>query len=99
MQGLDWNNEDPKGWFMSEKLDGIRAYWDGTQFWSKRGLFDDDDDNNNNNDDDYNNNTNNTNDSNNNLGKLINIPESFKERLPSFHLDGELWYDFSLYRR
>jgi DNA ligase-1 len=27
-----------KGWFMSEKLDGIRAYWDGEgNFWSKNG--------------------------------------------------------------
>ena len=38
MQGSDWNNEDPTGWIMSEKLDGIRAYWDGKQFWSKRGI-------------------------------------------------------------
>ena len=38
MQGYDWNNEDPKGWYMSEKLDGVRAYWDGEQFWSKRGI-------------------------------------------------------------
>jgi len=37
MEGLDWNKEDPKGWYMSEKLDGIRAYWDGKQLWSKRG--------------------------------------------------------------
>jgi hypothetical protein len=27
------------------------------------------------------------------LGKVINIPDSFKEDLPDFHLDGELWYD------
>jgi DNA ligase-1 len=27
-----------KGWFMSEKFDGIRAYWDGKgNFWSKNG--------------------------------------------------------------
>jgi hypothetical protein len=39
MQGLDWINEDPKGWIMSEKLDGVRAYWDGAQFWSKRGSY------------------------------------------------------------
>ena len=62
MQGYDRKNEDPTGWYMSEKLDGIRAYWDGTQFWSKSG-------------------------------KLINLPDSFKEGLPDFHLDGELWYD------
>ena len=39
MQGRDWNDEDPTGWFMTEKLDGVRAYWDGTQFLSKRGYF------------------------------------------------------------
>lgn len=27
---------DPTGWLMSEKLDGVRAYWDGTQFWSRQ---------------------------------------------------------------
>nr|WP_320049551.1 DNA ligase [uncultured Desulfuromonas sp.] len=25
------------GWWMSEKLDGVRGYWDGTQLWSKNG--------------------------------------------------------------
>jgi DNA ligase-1 len=25
------------GWLMSEKLDGVRAYWDGTQFLSRQG--------------------------------------------------------------
>lgn len=25
------------GWWMSEKLDGVRAYWDGTQFISRQG--------------------------------------------------------------
>lgn len=25
------------GWWMSEKLDGVRAYWDGTQLYSKNG--------------------------------------------------------------
>jgi len=28
---------DPAGWWMSEKLDGVRAYWDGSQFWSRLG--------------------------------------------------------------
>ena len=28
---------DPTGWWMSEKLDGVRAYWDGTQFLSRLG--------------------------------------------------------------
>lgn len=28
---------DVTGWWMSEKLDGVRAYWDGTQFISRQG--------------------------------------------------------------
>lgn len=28
---------DPTGWLMSEKLDGVRAYWDGHRFWSRGG--------------------------------------------------------------
>ncbi len=36
-----WDGElDPTGWWMSEKLDGVRAYWDGKQFLSrKNNLF------------------------------------------------------------
>ncbi|HWU89865.1 MAG TPA: DNA ligase [Kofleriaceae bacterium] len=33
-----WEVEhDPTGWWMSEKLDGIRAYWDGEAFVSRLG--------------------------------------------------------------
>jgi len=33
-----WDNfVDPTGWWLSEKLDGVRAFWDGTQFWSRLG--------------------------------------------------------------
>jgi DNA ligase-1 len=33
-----WDNaEDLSGWWMSEKLDGVRAYWDGKQFLSRQG--------------------------------------------------------------
>ena len=28
---------DPAGWHLSEKLDGVRAYWDGAQFLSRLG--------------------------------------------------------------
>src|SRR5437879_2018744 len=28
---------DPSGWLLSEKLDGVRAYWDGKQFFSRLG--------------------------------------------------------------
>src|SRR5690606_1828645 len=30
-----WEDQDPTGWWMSEKLDGIRAYWDGRSFISR----------------------------------------------------------------
>src|SRR5687768_13141617 len=33
-----WDNAaDLAGWWMSEKLDGVRAYWDGKQFLSRLG--------------------------------------------------------------
>ncbi|WP_338871389.1 DNA ligase [Myxococcus stipitatus] len=33
-----WENDvDLTDWWMSEKLDGVRAYWDGKRFWSRLG--------------------------------------------------------------
>src|SRR5262245_8870902 len=33
-----WDSStDPTGWWLSEKLDGVRAYWDGKQFFSRLG--------------------------------------------------------------
>lgn len=32
-----WEDQDPTGWWLSEKLDGVRAYWDGKQFISRLG--------------------------------------------------------------
>ncbi len=33
-----WDGQlDPTDWWMSEKLDGVRAYWDGKQFLSRLG--------------------------------------------------------------
>ncbi len=33
-----WDNSlDLSGWWMSEKLDGVRAYWDGRRFLSRQG--------------------------------------------------------------
>ena len=29
--------KDLTGWELTEKLDGCRAYWDGTRFWTRRG--------------------------------------------------------------
>ena len=39
MLATDWDNEimDPTGWWMSEKYDGIRAYWDGSQMFMRTG--------------------------------------------------------------
>ena len=31
------NNIDVQGWWISEKLDGVRCYWDGKQMWSRNG--------------------------------------------------------------
>ena len=30
---------DPTGWWMSPKLDGVRAYWNGEDFYSRNGLL------------------------------------------------------------
>jgi len=32
-----WDERDPTGWWMSEKLDGVRAFWDGKRFISRLG--------------------------------------------------------------
>ena len=32
-----WEEQDPTGWWLSEKLDGVRAYWDGQRFLSRLG--------------------------------------------------------------
>jgi DNA ligase-1 len=32
-----WEAEDLTGWWLSEKLDGVRAYWDGKRFLSRLG--------------------------------------------------------------
>src|SRR5205809_6151721 len=33
-----WNPTiDPTGWWMSEKYDGLRGYWDGRKLWSRNG--------------------------------------------------------------
>lgn len=33
------HEEDITGWVMSEKLDGIRGYWDGKQLFTRRGML------------------------------------------------------------
>lgn len=32
-----WMGQDVTGWWMSEKLDGVRAWWDGKHFWTRNG--------------------------------------------------------------
>lgn len=32
-----WEGEDPTGWLMSPKMDGVRAVWDGKKFLSRLG--------------------------------------------------------------
>lgn len=32
-----WDNQDPTGWWMSEKLDGVRAWWTGSSLLSRLG--------------------------------------------------------------
>jgi len=34
---LHWEGENVTGWFVSEKYDGCRAYWDGQTLWSRGG--------------------------------------------------------------
>jgi DNA ligase-1 len=33
----DSSSMDPTGWWMTEKYDGIRLFWDGTQFYTRLG--------------------------------------------------------------
>ena len=33
----DWDGWDITGWYLMEKFDGCRAYWDGEQFWTRSG--------------------------------------------------------------
>ena len=38
MTATEWDtSSDPTGWWMSEKYDGIRLYWDGSIFRSRTG--------------------------------------------------------------
>jgi DNA ligase 1 len=35
--GVDYSGQNPAGWFMSEKFNGCRAYWDGEKLWTRNG--------------------------------------------------------------
>lgn len=34
----NYTNQDVSGWVMSEKLDGVRGYWDGTRLFTRGGV-------------------------------------------------------------
>lgn len=37
MHGKPWDGQDVAGWVASEKLDGVRGYWDGAKMWTRSG--------------------------------------------------------------
>lgn len=37
MLAKTWSQQDPTGWWMSEKLDGMRAYWSGSTMYTRTG--------------------------------------------------------------
>lgn len=39
MNGSTWDGENVAGWWISEKLDGWRAYWNGAQFLTRGGAL------------------------------------------------------------
>lgn len=62
MTATEWEeSKDPTGWYMTEKYDGMRLYWNGSHFITRHG-------------------------------EIVTVPEFITQDLPSFSLDGELWY-------
>jgi DNA ligase-1 len=35
--GKNWSGQDVVGWWGSEKLDGVRGFWDGCEMWTRSG--------------------------------------------------------------
>ena len=33
----DYSSMEPKGWYLTEKYDGMRLYWNGKEFFSRQG--------------------------------------------------------------
>ena len=56
----DYAKMDPSGWYITEKYDGMRLYWNGKDFYSRHG-------------------------------NKVKVPQSIKQQMPNFELDGELW--------
>lgn len=60
-----WDRKkDITGYWISEKFDGARAYWNGRDFISRHG-------------------------------NIFHAPEWFKDGLPDYPLDGELWFGYN----
>lgn len=59
-QTYDPAKHEVVGWLMSEKMDGVRCYWNGSNMYSRNG-------------------------------NMFYPPQWFKDLLPKFPLDGELW--------
>lgn len=38
--GYNWFLSNPRGWLMSEKLDGVRSKWDGAHLYNRKGETD-----------------------------------------------------------
>lgn len=38
MHGCDWTGEDVSGWWLSEKLDGWRVLWTGSEFMTRHSI-------------------------------------------------------------
>ena len=36
--GFHWNGQTVDGWLASEKFDGVRGYWDGSDLWTRGGI-------------------------------------------------------------
>ena len=34
---FDPDRDDPSGWLMSEKMDGVRCYWNGSTMFTRTG--------------------------------------------------------------
>jgi DNA ligase 1 len=37
MHGMHYSGQDVTAWIATEKLDGVRAYWDGATMWTRGG--------------------------------------------------------------
>lgn len=37
MRGVNWTGQDVSGWWLSEKMDGFRCIWTGSEFRSREG--------------------------------------------------------------